>query len=184
MLTGISNQSTCEWDCLSLMIFHLVCHFLHSALSFLSRLFSYCLSSKHSWLIWPWRPGLPDSLRVSPSLTQLKPAGSSALGVIAYESPAPPKDQLSQSIPASLPQKGRRRENKSKPPKSVTHTVPAAVHDLLDFISSFYEETAKKKKGCKKKKRKNSCNCGNRWESKIWERCKIAFRLWMMRVQF
>lgn len=42
---------------------------------FLSRLLSYCLSSKHSWLIWPWGPGLPASLRVSPSLTQLKPAG-------------------------------------------------------------------------------------------------------------
>lgn len=117
VLTRISNQSTCEWDCLSLMIFHLVCHFPHSFLTFyvsfsllfLSRLLSYCLSSKHSWLIWPWGPGLPASLRVSPSLTQLKPAGCSALGVIAYESPALPKDQLSLSIPASLPTKGRRR---------------------------------------------------------------------------
>jgi len=110
--TRLSNQSTCEWDCLSLMIFHLVRHlprsFLSFSLTFLSRLLSYCLSSKHSWLIWPWGPGHPASLRVSPSLTQLKPAGSSALGVIAYESPALPKDQISLSIPASLPTKRRR----------------------------------------------------------------------------
>lgn len=85
---------------------HFLCLFLSA---FLSRLLSYCLSSKHSWLIWPLGPGLPASLRVSPSLTQLKPAGSSALGVIAYESLALPKDQLSLSIPASLPTKGRRR---------------------------------------------------------------------------
>lgn len=109
---------------------------------FLSRLLSYCLSSKHSWLIWPWGPGLPASLRVSPSLTQLKPAGSSALGVIAYESPALPKDQLSLSIPASLPTKRRRtKQNKSKPPKSVTHTILETILDLLDFISSLYEES-------------------------------------------
>ncbi len=118
VLTRISNHSTCEWDCLSLMIFHPVCHFPHSSLTvyvsfsmpFLSRLLSYCLSSKHSWLIWPWGSGLPASLRVSPSLSQLKPAGRSALGVIAYESSALPKTKSAFTLHTCLPAHKREEE--------------------------------------------------------------------------
>lgn len=61
--TRISNQSTCEWDCLSLMIFHLVCHFPRSFLSFsLSLFFPDCSVTVWALNIADWSgPGGPGS---------------------------------------------------------------------------------------------------------------------------